>query len=98
MLKLNTVEMNRVMLLNECDFINGGSIYCTFLNGQDHNFKHKTLFLYKSAFIQSLVKAWKMNGSGNRSNSASLEESGAFKWTTTDATKVVIFPLYFAVG
>ena len=31
-------------------------------------------------------------------HSASLEESGAFKWTTRDGTKVVIFPLYIAVG
>ena len=37
------------MLLNECDFIKSGSIYCIFLNGQDHNFKYETLFLMQES-------------------------------------------------
>lgn len=49
MLKMNNVEMNLVMLLNECDFIKSGSIYCIFLNGKDHNFKYETLFLMQES-------------------------------------------------
>lgn len=46
---MNNVKMNLVMLLNECDFIKSGRIYCIFLNGQDHNFKYKTLFLMQES-------------------------------------------------
>lgn len=53
MLKMNYVKMNLVMFLDKCDFINSGSIYCIFLNGQDQNFKYKALFLNARKHVSS---------------------------------------------
>lgn len=62
MLKMNNVKMNLVMLLDKCDFINSGSIYCIFLNEEDHNFKYKALFLMQermySVLSQCLDNEW----------------------------------------
>lgn len=49
MLKMNNVKVNLVMLLDKCDFINSGSIYCIVLNGQDYNFKYKALSLMQES-------------------------------------------------
>lgn len=50
---MNYVKMNLVMFLDKCDFINSGSIYCIFLNGQDQNFKYKALFLNARKHVSS---------------------------------------------
>lgn len=95
---MNNVKMNLVMLLDKCDFINSGSVYCIFLNGQDHNFKYKALSLMQESMYS--VPSQCLDNEWVRKSLEELhpEESKAFKLTTTDGTKVAMFPLHFAVG